>query len=144
MEISINTPALLFPAISLLLLAYTNRFLAIASLVRKLHDDYLRSGNRDSLLSQLKNLRRRLNFIRQMQAFGAFSFLLCVACMYCIYNGWDRMANVIFAMSLISLLISLVISIVEIWLSTKALETLLSDVEDLEEGNLITKMFGKE
>lgn len=144
MEISINTPALLFPAISLLLLAYTNRFLAIASLVRKLHDDYLRSGNRDSLLSQLKNLRRRLNFIRQMQAFGAFSFLLCVACMYCIYNGWDRMANVIFAMSLISLLMSLVISIVEIWLSTKALETLLSDVEDLEEGNLISKMFGKE
>lgn len=144
MEISINTPALLFPAISLLLLAYTNRFLAIANLVRKLHDDYLRSGNRVSLLSQLKNLRRRLNFIRQMQAFGAFSFLLCVACMYCIYNGWDRMANVIFAMSLISLLISLVISIVEIWLSTKALETLLSDVEDLEEGNLISKMFGKE
>ena len=144
MEISINTPALLFPAISLLLLAYTNRFLAIASLVRKLHDDYLRSGKRGSLLSQLKNLRRRLNFIRQMQAFGTFSFLLCVACMYCIYNGWDRIANVIFAMSLIALLVSLIISIVEIWLSTRALETLLSDVEELEDGNLISKMFRKE
>jgi signal transduction histidine kinase len=79
-----------------------------------------------------------------MQAFGTFSFLLCVACMYCIYNGWERMADVIFAMSLISLLISLVISIVEIWLSTRALETLLSDVEELEDGNLIRKMFGKE
>jgi hypothetical protein len=64
--------------------------------------------------------------------------------MYCIYNGWERMADVIFAMSLISLLISLVISIVEIWLSTRALETLLSDVEELEDGNLIRKMFGKE
>jgi hypothetical protein len=96
------------------------------------------------LLSQLKNLRRRLNFIRQMQAFGTFSFLLCVACMYCIYNGWDRIANVIFAMSLIALLVSLIISIVEIWLSTRALETLLSDVEELEDGNLISKMFRKE
>ncbi|MBC7614933.1 MAG: DUF2721 domain-containing protein, partial [Pedobacter sp.] len=28
MNLSINTPALLFPAISLIMLAYTNRFLA--------------------------------------------------------------------------------------------------------------------
>jgi hypothetical protein len=142
MEISINTPALLFPAISLLLLAYTNRFLAIASLVRKLYEDYRRPGNRESLRVQLMNLRRRLNFIRQMQGFGAFSFLLCVACMYCIYNGWIPVANFIFALSLISLLISLFISIVEIWQSTRALEALLKDAEGLEDESLMQKLFG--
>lgn len=131
MSLSINTPALLFPAISLLLLAYTNRFLAIANVVRRLHDDYKGSADRSSLLSQLKNLRLRLKFIRLMQGFGAFSFLLCVACMYCIYAGWVRMADVIFALSLITLLVSLLISLLEIWQSTRALETLLSDIEEL-------------
>ncbi len=131
MSLSINTPALLFPAISLLLLAYTNRFLAIANVVRRLHDDYKGSADRSSLLSQLKNLRLRLKFIRLMQGFGAFSFLLCVACMYCIYAGWVRMADAIFALSLITLLVSLLISLLEIWQSTRALETLLSDIEEL-------------
>gem|GEM_PF-75207 len=139
MEISINTPALLFPAISLLLLAYTNRFLAIASLVRKLHEDYSQVRDKPSLLAQLKSLRQRLNFIRQMQGFGVFSFLLCVACMYCIYNGWTDAAKFIFALSLLSLLTSLFISLLEIWQSTKALELLLSDVEELSEENLFSK-----
>jgi Protein of unknown function (DUF2721). len=40
MEINLTTPALLFPAISLLLLAYTSRFLALAALMRELHVRY--------------------------------------------------------------------------------------------------------
>jgi VanZ family protein len=139
MEISINTPALLFPAISLLLLAYTNRFLAIASLVRKLYDEYSKVKDKESLLKQLRSLRQRLNFIRQMQGFGVFSFLLCVACMYSIYNGWMDAAKVIFALSLICLLISLFISLLEIWQSTRALELLLSDVEELSDENIFSK-----
>jgi len=131
MEISITTPALLFPAISLLLLAYTNRFLAIASLVRKLFDEYIHFKNKKNLLIQIKSLRKRLNYIRFMQASGVFSFLLCVACMYCIYNSWTTLANTLFATSLIALLISLVFSLIEIFQSTNALEVLLSEVEDL-------------
>lgn len=131
MEISINTPALLFPAISLLLLAYTNRFLAIANVVRKLHDDLEKETNREGLLQQLRSLRQRLNFIRLMQGFGVFAFLMCVACMYCLYNGWTGVAKYIFAVSLLSLLTSLFISLLEIWQSTRALEHLLSDVEEL-------------
>ena len=131
MEISINTPALLFPAISLLLLAYTNRFLAIANVVRKLHDDLEKETNREGLLLQLRSLRQRLNFIRLMQGFGVFAFLMCVACMYCIYDGWMVAAKYIFAVSLLSLLTSLFISLLEIWQSTRALEHLLSDVEEL-------------
>ena len=140
MEISINTPALLFPAISLLLLAYTNRFLAIASLVRKLYEDYKLPENRKALLPQLISLRRRLNYIRQMQGFGVFSFLLCVACMYSIYNGWTAIANFIFALSLLSLLVSLFISLLEIWQSTRALESLLSDAEELSDDNFLQKI----
>ena len=131
MEISITTPALLFPAISLLLLAYTNRFLAIASLVRKLFDDYVHVKNKSNLLAQIKSLRQRLNYIRLMQAAAVFSFLLCVACMYSIYNGWKHLANAMFAISLISLLVSTVFSLIEIFQSTNALEVLLSEVEEL-------------
>ena len=81
-EININTPALLFPAITLLMLAYTNRFLSLASLVRKLHSDYGKGEDIQMIVSQLKNLRARLNLIRYMQGFGVMSFLSCVLCMY--------------------------------------------------------------
>ena len=91
MELSINTPALLFPAITLLMLAYTNRFLAIAALVRKLHDEYVKKE--DTLLKrQIKNLRHRISLIRNMQASGVLSFLLCIVCIYLIFENhqsWD-------------------------------------------------------
>ena len=142
-DISITTPALLFPAISLLLLAYTNRFLAIASLVRKLFDEYHHVKEKDNLILQIKSLRRRLNYIRYMQGFGVFSFLLCVICMCCIYNTWFQMANFLFAISLMSLVISLLCSLVEIFKSTSALEFLLSEVEELSEEKFIDKMLHK-
>jgi uncharacterized membrane protein YtjA (UPF0391 family) len=142
-EISITTPALLFPAISLLLLAYTNRFLAIASLVRKLFDDYNRVTNKEKLILQIRNLRKRLNYIRYMQGFGVFSLLLCVACMYSIYNAWTEIANVLFAISLVSLIVSLIISLVEIFLSTSALEVLLSEVEGISEQTVLEKVLHK-
>lgn len=134
MEISFNTPALLFPAISLLLLAYGNRFVAIANRVRKLHDEYISGHKSKILLQQIKNLRRRLNFIRYMQGLGVFSFSCCVACMYCLYRGWGKPAEYIFAVGLLSLLTSLIISLVEIIQSTKAIELELSDIEELSTG----------
>jgi hypothetical protein len=121
-NIDINTPALLFPAITLLMLAYTNRFLSLASLVRKLHDEYNRGGKERNLLSQIKNIRTRINLIRYMQGLGVFSFLCCVLCMYAIYRGWNVLANWIFAGSLIFLLLSIVLSLLEINKSTKAIE----------------------
>ncbi|MBM3416782.1 MAG: DUF2721 domain-containing protein [Bacteroidetes bacterium] len=135
MEISLNTPALLFPAITLLLLAYTNRFLAIANLIRKLHDEYVSGKKSKVLLEQLHNLKKRINYIRLMQALGVLSFLCCVVCMFSIYKGWVKPAEYIFAASLLSLLVSLIISLVEIFLSTRALELELSDIEELEKTN---------
>jgi hypothetical protein len=143
MEISLNTPALLFPAISLLLLAYTNRFLAIANLIRKLHDEYMSGKKNKVVLQQIHNLRRRLNFIRYMQALGVFSFLCCVVCMFSIYKEWAKLAEYIFALSLLSLLSSLIISLFEIFLSTKALELELSDMEELEKSNFFTDFLSR-
>jgi hypothetical protein len=142
-NIDINTPALLFPAITLLMLAYTNRFLSLASLVRKLHDEYNRGGKERNLLSQIKNIRTRINLIRYMQGLGVFSFLCCVLCMYAIYRGWNVLANWIFAGSLIFLLLSIVLSLLEINKSTKAIELELSDIEELDKENIFTDIFKK-
>lgn len=130
MELSITTPALLFPAISLLMLAYTNRFLAIANLIRNLHTKYKQRPNESHILGQIKSLRVRLRLIRSMQAMGVLSFLFCVICMFTIFRGWTEPSFWIFAISIICFSISLVMSLVEITISTKALEIELSDIEE--------------
>lgn len=141
MELTFNTPALLFPAISLLLLAYTNRFVAIANRVRSLHSEYLKQEHKSIILQQITSLRKRINLIKYMQGLGVFSFLCCVVSMYSIYNGWNKAAQLVFAASLISLLASLVISLIEIVQSTYALELELSDIEGLEKGNIFTDLW---
>ncbi len=143
-EININTPALLFPAITLLMLAYTNRFLSLASLIRKLHDEYHRGEKEKNILKQIKNIRSRLNLIRYMQGLGIMSFLCCVLCMYIIFRGWMELAHWVFAASLIFLLASIILSLLEINKSTKALELELSDIEELSAGNIFTDIFKKD
>ncbi len=141
MEITFNTPALLFPAISLLLLAYTNRYLALANLIRKLHDEYVKGEKNHLLLKQIRILRIRINLIRMMQAAGVFSFVCCVVTMYGVYQQWVVLIQYLFALSLLSLLASLVISLLEISQSTKALEWELSDMEDLEKSNVFSELW---
>lgn len=142
MEITFNTPALLFPAISLLLLAYTNRYLALASLIRKLHDEYMKGEKKLHLLKQIKILRIRINMVRQMQTLGVFSFLCCVVTMYSVYKQWTGFTSYVFAASLLSLLASLFISLLEISQSTKALEWELSDMEELEKSDFFSDLWG--
>jgi Protein of unknown function (DUF2721) len=142
-EISINSPALLFPAISLLMLAYTNRFFAIASRVRSLHEEYNKATKKENLFKQIKNLRRRLNMIRNMQALGVCSFLCCTICMYLIFLQNMPAAHVIFVVSIMSLIASLFISLAEIIISTRALELELSDIEGLDDRGLLD-MFKKD
>ncbi|MGI2067151.1 DUF2721 domain-containing protein [Shewanella sp. MF08487] len=116
MHVSLTTPALLFPAISLLLLAYTNRFFALAALIRNL-------SNGDKLVQkdQLKNLSQRITIIRRMQEAGVSSFALCVLCMIFIYIGFNKTGSVIFGASLLLLLYSLILSVIEIRISVDAL-----------------------
>jgi hypothetical protein len=130
-QISINTPALLFPAITLLMLAYTNRFLALATLIRNLHTKYKQvHEDKPVIKAQIKNLRQRLNLVKAMQACGIVSFFLCVLCMLFFYIQQETLAFSIFGLSLIFLLISLALSLNEIFISTKALEIELKDMEE--------------
>ena len=147
MELSINTPAILFPAISLVMLAYTNRFLALSNRVRSLHDKYRDEGQKHIIHAQIKNIRYRLKLIKNMQALGVITFISCILCMYCIYIEAMTVAAWVFAFSLISFVASLSLSFIEIQLSTKALELELSDMEGLEDPSVLEyfkKKFDKE
>ena len=128
MDIGLTTPALLFPAISLLLLAYTNRFLTLANLIRELHKSY-KSNPEQVILAQISNLRYRVVLIRNMQAYGIASFFLCVLCMFVLFAGQELLGKIIFGVSLIALMASLGISFREIQVSVDALNYRLSDLE---------------
>lgn len=130
-QLTLTTPALLFSAISLLLLAYTNRFLAYANVVRNLHAQFQKDPSH-VLLGQIKNLRTRLYLTRSMQILGIVSLLLCVLCMFLVYIDWQTVAEVIFGIALILLILSLALSVREIQISVKALELHLSNMEDLK------------
>lgn len=123
-----NVPALLFPAISLLLLAYTNRYLGLSSVIRNLYKDYQTSPD-PKIIRQIANLRRRVVLIRRMQGVGVGSLFLCVLCMFLIYFGLSAIAHAVFGLSLIALLFSLGLSIAEIGKSSEAMNILLSDLE---------------
>ena len=128
MSLDLTTPALLFPAISLLLLAYTNRFLTIANLIRSLNKKYDEDpGN--IIYGQIKNLRRRIYLIKYMQVWGVGSLFLCVASMFALFLDYDLTGAIIFGISLIMLMISLWQSIHEIMISTEALNIELTNME---------------
>jgi len=129
MEITLTTPALLFPALSLLLLAYTNRFLGIANLIRSLKDRYAASPS-PRIYGQIRNLRERLILIRNMQAFGSLSMFGCVLCMFLLFAGYMETGKYVFAFSLLLMLVSLGLAIREIQISVKALELELNDLQE--------------
>lgn len=130
-NISINTPALLFPAITLLMLAYTNRFLALATLIRNLHAKYKQvQEDKEIIKAQIRNLNKRLLLVKHMQAAGIISFFFCVLSMLFFYLEYQLWAFGIFGMSLVMLLLSLALSLNEIYISTKALEIELKDMAE--------------
>jgi len=120
MEITLNTPALLFPAISLLLLAYTNRFLAIANLIRGLRKLY-DTDHDQNILSQIRNLQTRIMIIRNMQALGIGSLLMCVVCMFALFLDEEFLGKLLFGASLVLMMGSLILSLREIIISVNAL-----------------------
>ncbi len=123
-HVSLTTPALLFPAISLLLLAYTNRFFSLAALIRNLSAD-----GKPIHTDQIKNLRQRISIIRRMQESGVLSFALCVLCMIFIYVGFNKTGSFIFGCSLLLLLYSLLLSVIEIRISVDALNIHLEEMD---------------
>jgi hypothetical protein len=129
MKLDITTPALFFPTVSLLLLAYTNRFLALAAVIRKLHAEYKASPDK-TYLKQIASLRTRIRLVRNMQFWGVFSLLLCTVCTFLIFIGSNDAAVLLFFASMSSMIASLVYSLWEIRLSVDAIDFHLCDIEN--------------
>ncbi len=129
MEITLTTPALLFPAISLLLVAYTNRFNTIGGRIRTLHSLYKENPDDVILTRQIESLKKRVNLIRNMQAVGVASLFLCVVCLFVLFAGKLFIGKIVFSLSLILMMISLLLSFQEILISVNALNLELSDMQ---------------
>nr|WP_201443487.1 DUF2721 domain-containing protein [Pirellula staleyi] len=129
-QLDLSSPALLFPTVSLLMLAYTNRFLALASLIRNLHASHVQNPD-EVTLREIANLRFRLKLIQMMQLLGVLALFSCVACMLLLYAGWTIGAGSAFAVGLVLMLGSLSMSIWEIRISSIALDLHLRDVVSL-------------
>ncbi|MDB5991044.1 MAG: hypothetical protein JWQ10_2447 [Herbaspirillum sp.] len=125
---NLTTPALLFPAISLLLLAYTNRFMVLASLIRHLQGQ-AKEHRQDVFIRQMLNLRLRIRLIRNMQMLGVSSFILCAISMFLVFIAAIFIGQLIFGASLFLLVLSLILSLWEIAISTKAIEIALEDMQ---------------
>lgn len=128
-ELNLATPALLFSAISLIMLAYTNRFLSYAQLIRTLKEQYMKQHS-EVTAAQITNLRKRLYLTRSMQITGISSLLFCVVSMFLIYIGMHLLSVYVFGLALLLLIISLGLSIWEIQISVKALDIHLKDMEN--------------
>lgn len=129
MDITLTTPALLFPAVSLLLLAYTNRFLALAAVIRGLHASYRSQPEHEGYVEQIRQLRTRVRLIRDMQFLGVFSLLLCTLSMVAIFLGWQLVGHWLFGASLLAMALSLLLSLIEISRSVGALDMQLADIK---------------
>lgn len=139
-ELTLTTPALLFSAVSLILLAYTNRFLSYAQLVRQLRDRYMENPS-DITEAQIENLRKRLNLTRRMQGLGIASLFFCVVSMFLIYIGLQLFSAYVFGLALILLIASLGVSFREIQISTRSLEIYLGTMEKGERKKQEIRLF---
>lgn len=125
----LTTPALLFPAISLLLLAYTNRFLVLAQLIRQLHSKE-QDQVREIVIRQIANLSKRVQLVRAMQALGVLSFVACTLSMFALFVQFVVLAQWLFGLSLLLLALSLFVSLWEIAISTHAISIELEDIKN--------------
>jgi len=128
MDITITTPALLFPAISVLFLAYSNRFLAIASRIREQHNLFNKTQS-PVAKKQIHSLRLRIRFIIAMQLLAVIGIICCIVAMGLIFDGLQYYGNLTFGLSMAFIVLSLLASIGELLLSTKALNIELEDME---------------
>jgi hypothetical protein len=135
-EIPLSTPSLLFPALSLLMLAYTNRFLGLATLVRKLQADWAASQE-PVLLAQIQSLRRRIHIIKHMQSLGVLSLMLCVVSMNSLFFSWQLLGQLTFGLSLMFMFASLTLCLMEIQMSGRALDLQLRNVEGKGESDAL-------
>lgn len=127
--LELSTPALVFPALSVLMLAYTNKFIAISKRVRALHAEHLKNPSK-RVHKQIKSLDKRMKYIRNMQICALSGFSSNIISIAMIFVGLDLFAMIFFSLGLILVLCSLIICIIEIYLSVQAMSVLLEEDMD--------------
>ena len=142
MDITITTPALLFPAVTFLLVAYTSRFLAINARIRNLYERYQEKSD-EAIIAQIMSLKKRVILIRNMQACGVGGLFLCVFCMLVLFAGWVVVGKILFTGSLLLFLASLGLSLVEIFISVDAISLELKDFEERIKREKLTEKNGQ-
>ena len=125
MEITLTTPAILFSTVSLLYVAYTTRFVAISNLIRTLKTRF-ELDHEQQVLQQIANLRTRVLLIRNMQLAGIISLILSSISMVFIYIGNQNAGFIIFGLSLLFLIYSMLLAAREIWISVESLNIVIS------------------
>lgn len=134
MKLELTTPAVLFTSISLLISAYTSRFLTLAQLLRQLDAQY-KANPDDSILGQIRNLTRRVSIIRYSQIMGGVSFFLCTLSTFLLFSDLEKLGEYAFGSSLIALMLSLLLLIYEVHISVKALTLQLQSYEKNKKKN---------
>ena len=130
MNIDYTVTALMFPAIPLIMAVYSNRFRTLSALIRKLHDEYVFEKHiPPEWEKQLKNLSRRINYLKFSIGAAGLGFLFNMMTVLGLYLDKIFVARLIFATCCISMIISIVLFLFEIFLSTNALKLHLSDMK---------------
>lgn len=130
-EVTYSSAGLLFPAISLLMLAYTNRFLGLAAVARNLVAQY-RHQPKSHIQQQVHNLRKRIMLLRHVQAIGVLSLTSCTACILALVFAQQFAAQLLFGLAVVLMLLSLIVSLIEIYMSVNAINLELDHINDNE------------
>ena len=130
MSIDYTVTALMFPAIPLIMAVYSNRFHTLSALIRKLHDEYVFEKHiPPEWEKQLKNLSQRINYLKFSIGAAGLGFLFNMMTVLGLYLDKIFVARLIFASCCVSMIISIVLFLFEIFLSTNALKLHLSDMK---------------
>ena len=130
MNIDYTVTALMFPAIPLIMTVYSNRFHTLSALIRKLHDEHVFEKHiPPEWEKQLINLSHRVNYLKYAIGSASLGFLFNMVTVLCLYLDTILTARLIFAGCCISMIISILLFLLEIFLSTNALKLHLSDMK---------------
>ena len=136
MDNLILLPAILFPAIPLMMVNFGNRYSSLSTLIRKIHDELINkktsTNDRSAIryLAQIKILRQRLVLNRLMQTTASLSFLVNLMSIFFAFKYQEYFINTfLFAVLLFS--VSIIIYIYELQIAVQALDKHLEDLEEL-------------
>ncbi len=132
MTIPITTPALLFPAIAILMLGYVNRYIGAASVIRAITKDYSTGHRRVQVVEQLQIMQKRIGLFRYMLEIGAFALAMACLSMFLIFVDKQQAGNLVFGLSLVAMITSTLVSFYETVLSNQSLNIEINDVYQKE------------